>query len=389
MPLTQLELFAGIGGFGLAGHWAGIKTVCQIEIDPFCQKVLAKNFPNAKKHGDIKTFNGTEYRGTVDIISGGFPCQPYSSAGKRLGKEDERHLWPEMLRVIREVRPRWVVGENVFGLINWSEGLVFDEVQSDLESEGYEVQAFVLPAAAVNAPHRRDRVWFVAYAGNNGSITAEVRQSVGERNDRDKAGENEAEQFAGRSGKDAGAIANTTNSALHIRHEFAKIRRRKNEAEQVRMGCNVAANANEERRKGQQRKGKRAQEYEQPFTSEVKDATDAAQTNSEQPVSARTRRDGIAGGSVWNDANANEAGCKERHASAVASRSGFNTGHDPENWNEWTLEPPICGVDDGVPAGLDKNRNKRIGALGNAIVPQVAYQIFASIVEYEKMQKNL
>lgn len=357
MLLTQLELFAGIGGFGLAGHWAGIETVCQVEIDPFCQKVLAKNFPNAKKHGDIKTFNGTEYRGTVDIISGGFPCQPYSAAGKRLGKEDERHLWPEMLRIIREVRPRWIVGENVFGLINWSAGLVFDEVQSDLESEGYEVQAFVLPAAAVNAPHRRDRVWFVAYAGNNGSVTPKVRQSVGERNDRNKAGKNKAEQFAGRSGADAGFVANTTNSALHIRHEFAKIRGRKNEAEQVGVGCNVAANT--------------------------------AQTNSEQPVSARTRRGGVAGGGIWNDANAHEAGCKERHASAVANGSGFNTGHDIENWNEWTLEPPICGVDDGVSAGLDKNRNKRIGALGNAIVPQVAYQIFASIVEYEKMQKNL
>jgi DNA (cytosine-5)-methyltransferase 1 len=353
MPLTQLELFAGIGGFGLAGHWAGIETVCQIEIDPFCQKVLAKNFPNAKKHGDIKTFNGTEYRGTVDIISGGFPCQPYSSAGKRLGKEDERHLWPEMLRIIREVRPRWIVGENVFGLVNWSGGMVFDEVQSDLESEGYEVQAFVLPAAAVNAPHRRDRVWFVAYAGNNGSITAEVRQSVGERNDRDKAGENEAEQ--------------------------------------VRMGCNVAANANEERRKGQQRKGKRAQEYEQPFTSEVKDATDAAQTNSEQPVSARTRRDGIAGGSVWNAANTTKGGGSSGTQDKIGKlgRQRFNKHDKRITWNEATSEPALCGVDDGVSAGLDKNRNKRIGALGNAIVPQVAYQIFASIVEYEKMQKNL
>ena len=386
MPLTQLELFAGIGGFGLAGHWAGIETVCQVEIDPFCQKVLQKNFPTAKRYADVKKFDGNPWRGTVDIISGGFPCQPYSAAGKRLGKEDERHLWPEMLRIIREVRPRWIVGENVFGLVNWSGGLVFDEVQSDLESEEYEVQAFVLPAAAVNAPHRRDRVWFVAYAGNNGSITAEVRQSLGERNDRNKAGKNKAEQFAGRSGADAGATANTTNSTLHIRHEFAKIRGRKNEAEQVGVGCNVAANTNEERRKGQQRKGKRAQEYEQPFTSEVKDATDPAQANSEQPVSARTRRDGVAGGGIWNDANAHEAGCKERHASAVANGSGFNTGRDIENWNEWTLEPPICGVDDGVPAGLDKNRNKRIGALGNAIVPQVAYQIFKSIIEYESLK---
>ena len=100
----------------------------------------------------------------MDVISGGFPCQPYSTAGKRLGKEDERHLWPEMLRAIREVSPRWVVGENVRGLVNWNDGLVFDEVQADLEAEGYEVQPFLLPACAVNAPHRRDRIWFVAHA---------------------------------------------------------------------------------------------------------------------------------------------------------------------------------------------------------------------------------
>ena len=103
--MKQLELFAGIGGFGLAGHWAGIETVAQVEIDDFCQKILQKNFPNAAKYRDIKEFDGSKYRGTIDIVSGGFPCQPYSTAGKRLGKDDERHLWPEMLRVIREIAP--------------------------------------------------------------------------------------------------------------------------------------------------------------------------------------------------------------------------------------------------------------------------------------------
>lgn len=291
--LTQLELFAGIGGFGLAGHWAGIKTVCQVEIDPFCQKVLQKNFPNAKRYADVKKFDGKPWRGAVDIISGGFPCQPYSAAGKRLGKEDERHLWPEMLRVIREVRPRWIVGENVFGLVNWSKGLVFDEVQSDLESEGYEVQAFVLPAAAVNAPHRRDRVWFVAYAGDNGSVTPEVGPGVGKGNDRDKAGENETEQFAGRSGADAAIAANATKG----------------------------------------------------------------------------------GGSSGTQDKIGKLG-----------RQRLNKHDKRITWNEATSEPALCGVDDGVSSGLDKNRNKRIGALGNAIVPQVAYQIFKSIVEYEKIK---
>ena len=165
--MNHLGLFEGIGGFSLAAHWAGWHTVAWCEINEFCQKVLSYHFPNATKHEDIKRTDFSLYRGRVDIITGGFPCQPYSTAGKRLGKEDERHLWPEMLRAIREIRPKYVVGENVSGLISWSGGLVFDEVQADLEAEGYEVRAFVLPACGVDAPHRRDRVWFVAYTNSN------------------------------------------------------------------------------------------------------------------------------------------------------------------------------------------------------------------------------
>lgn len=164
--MRHASLFTGIGGFDLGAEWMGWKNVFQVEIDPFCQKVLQKNFPNAERHGDIKQFDGSRYRGTIDVLSGGFPCQPYSSAGKRKGKEDERHLWPEMLRVIREISPRWVVGENVRGLVNWNGGLVFDEVQADLEAAGYEVTPFLLPAAGVNAPHERYRVWFIAYAAS-------------------------------------------------------------------------------------------------------------------------------------------------------------------------------------------------------------------------------
>jgi DNA (cytosine-5)-methyltransferase 1 len=133
------------------------------EIDPFCNKVMNHHFPNSYQHEDIRTTDFTIWRGRIDLITGGFPCQPYSTAGKRKGKADDRHLWPEMLRAIREVQPSWVVGENVRGLTNWDGGLVFDEVQADLEAEGYEVLPFLLPACAVNAPHRRDRIWFIAH----------------------------------------------------------------------------------------------------------------------------------------------------------------------------------------------------------------------------------
>ena len=161
------SLFSGIGGFDLASEWMGWENVFHCEWNPFGQKVLNHYWPKAITYNDITKTDFTIHRGTIDILTGGFPCQPYSSAGKRLGKEDERHLWPEMLRAIREIQPTWVVGENVRGLTNWNGGLVFDEVQADLETQGYEVTPFLLPACAVNAPHRRDRIWFVAYNAPN------------------------------------------------------------------------------------------------------------------------------------------------------------------------------------------------------------------------------
>jgi DNA (cytosine-5)-methyltransferase 1 len=174
--MSHLGLFEGIGGFSLAARWMGWETVAWVEINEFCQQVLKKNFPEAKGYGDIKQFDGTPYRGTIDILTGGFPCQPYSTAGKRKGKEDARHLWPEMLRVIREIQPVYVVGENVRGLTNWSGGLVFDEVQADLETEGYQVLPFLLPACAVNAPHRRDRIWFIAHSDRYSKSTIAVNE---------------------------------------------------------------------------------------------------------------------------------------------------------------------------------------------------------------------
>jgi DNA (cytosine-5)-methyltransferase 1 len=152
-----------MGGFDLAAEWMQWENVFHCEWNEFGKKVLNYYWPKAIQYNDITKTDFTIHRGKIDILTGGFPCQPYSSAGKRKGKEDERHLWPQMLRAIREIQPRWVVGENVLGLVNWSGGLVFHEVQSDLEAEGYEVWPYVLPAVSVNAPHRRDRVWFVAY----------------------------------------------------------------------------------------------------------------------------------------------------------------------------------------------------------------------------------
>ena len=165
--MTHGSLFSGIGGFDLAAEWMGWQNIFHCEIGEFPRKILKHHFPNSICYEDIKKTDFTKHRGEIDIISGGFPCQPYSNAGKRRGKEDDRHLWPEMLRVIREVQPRFVVGENVSGLLTWNNGMVFHEIITDLENEGYETQASVLPACATNAPHQRFRIWFVANANNS------------------------------------------------------------------------------------------------------------------------------------------------------------------------------------------------------------------------------
>ena len=168
MTLRMLDLFAGIGGFSYAGEKlvGGYETVAFCEYDEHAQKVLRKHWPDTEIIGDIRELadDAERFRGSVDIVCGGYPCQPFSLAGVRRGDKDDRHLWPEMLRVIEAVRPRWVIGENVAGHITMG----LDEVLSDLEGAGYTSRCYVIPAVAADAPHRRDRVWIVAHADSEG-----------------------------------------------------------------------------------------------------------------------------------------------------------------------------------------------------------------------------
>lgn len=202
--MRHLDLFSGIGGFAYAVDqvWPNSEHIF-CEIDPFCQKVLAKHWPESKIYEDIRTITDTISKGTgmeesdtsrqerkdtdtsqskmvrqgnrkvdaegvvagistFDLLTGGFPCQPFSQAGKRKGTADDRYLWPEMFRVIQLTKPTWIIAENVRGLVSWSEGMVLEQVCTDLENEGYQVQPLIIPACAVNAPHRRDRIWIVA-----------------------------------------------------------------------------------------------------------------------------------------------------------------------------------------------------------------------------------
>jgi DNA (cytosine-5)-methyltransferase 1 len=305
--LKHGSLFSGIGGFDLAAEWMQWENVFHCEWNEFGQKVLNHYWPNAISYEDITKTDFSIHRGDIDILTGGFPCQPYSAAGKRLGKEDDRHLWPEMLRAIREIQPTWVVGENVLGLVNWNGGLVFEEVQADLESEGYEVQPFVLPAAGVNAPHRRDRVWFVAYATSERNPSprksGEIKRNRGENNGESQLRRKQTERANGL----------------------------------PTMGGN-APNANNERLQG----------------------------GENRRVIKRSREER-----------------KEQSSRFIQSA-----------WEVFPTQSPICGGDDGLPTELDgitfpKWRNESIKAFGNAIVPQVALQIFKAIQAYETTRKEM
>ena len=285
--MTHGSLFSGIGGFDLAAEWMGWTNVFHCEFAEFPRKILHHYWPEAISYHDIKTADFTRHLGAVDIITGGFPCQPYSAAGKRKGKDDDRHLWPEMLRAIREVRPRWVVGENVFGITTWDGGVVLEEVCADLEAEGYAVQPFIIPACAVGAPHRRDRVWIVANATsweNNG----------------------------------------------HGSQRF------------------------------------------QPKPTWFDESWIVANADSN-----RLQR------SILTEQHRESFDAKEYVAKYLLRES---TKSVP--FTKFPTQPPICGGDDGLPRELDgitfpKWRNESIKAYGNAIVPQVARQIFQAIQKME------
>ena len=164
--LKVLDLFSGIGGFSLGLHSTGIfDTVKFVEFDKFCQKVLEKNFPDVPIEGDIRDVKGEEFE--ADVITGGFPCQPFSVAGKRKGTDDDRYLWDETIRVVRECKPKWFIGENVEGLINIQNGMVLRQVQTDLEKEGFEVQCLIIPASGIGAWHQRKRIWIIGYNVSN------------------------------------------------------------------------------------------------------------------------------------------------------------------------------------------------------------------------------
>ncbi|WP_257657684.1 DNA cytosine methyltransferase [Parapedobacter lycopersici] len=331
--MTHGSLFSGIGGFDYASQLMGWENSFHCEINPFGRHVLNYYWPQATSYDDITKTDFSIWRGRIDVLTGGFPCQPFSLAGKRKGKEDDRYLWPEMLRAIDEIRPRWVCGENVAGIgsmvqpeanratvestadffgeedsqiITEYQEYVVETVCNDLERIGYSVQPVIIPACAIGAPHRRDRIWFIANAERNNDI----RTITGSH------GATQSVEGINRTKNRPAGKSCRTDSGDDYRHRSI---------EHV------------------------------TYTSDT----------------------GLQGGA---------------HIGSIESfrkeRGELIAGHFCPDWQNFPTQPPVCDGNDGLPSELDgitfsKWRNESIKALGNAIVPQVALEIFKAIQEYE------
>lgn len=361
------SLFSGIGGFDLAAQWLGWENVFHCEWNPFGQRVLKHYWPDADSHHDITKTNFTQYANRIDILTGGFPCQPYSSAGKRKGKEDERHLWPEMLRTIREVAPRYVVGENVLGLTNWNGGVVFDEVHSDLEFEGYEVAAVVIPAAAVNAPHGRDRVWFVARRVDAGNAHNNQRAEVG--------------GVSQGSDTESNGVRIITNASYN-KHGL-----------QTEGGVDMVGSLLGGRKRKQKTNGFDFVGSNEPTPNANRDGFNQRNGGNEIDPSQGgfdALRDAHASDGDGNVTDATRSGIEGQYIEQPKQRGfrGRNRGNEFNNFENFPTQSPICGGNDGVPDQLDgitfsKWRGESLKAYGNAIVPQVAFEIFKVIQKIE------
>lgn len=345
--MTHASLFSGIGGFDLAAEWMGWHNAFHCEINEFCTKILNYHFQDAEHYTDITRTDFSKWRGRIDVLSGGFPCQPFSLAGKRKGADDNRYLWPQMLRAIREIRPTWVVGENVAGILTmvqpgaevevggqaslFGEGYrkrvlhrqeyVIETICRDLEREGYAVQPLLIPACAVGAPHRRDRIWFIAHRTNAGV---------------------EAMQFTGENGIYAVGTSSHTDGDRYT-------------------SCGTSCRIEKERRERAAMSGQRGGRCER-FNG-----LDGFSRIAAEPYGKRQ---------IYGNDQGPERLEKPDER--------FKTQYSSSIWEKFPTQSPICIGDDGLSGRLDgitfsKWRQESVKAYGNAIVPQVAYEIFKAI----------
>lgn len=340
--MTHGSLFSGVGGFDLAAEWAGFENLFHCELNQFCQKVLKHHFPNSESYEDITKTDFRKWRGKIDVLSGGFPCQPFSVAGSRKGADDDRYLWPQMLRAIEEISPTWVIGENVTGILTMvlpgkevemgdytdvtgesykeieeRQMYVVERICSDLEHIGYSVQPIVIPACAVGAPHRRDRIWFVAENTVSIRCDREIR---------------EKESCFRRFGEPC-------------TRDYERIHSKEN------------------------------------VTSNRSDARIEIRCSGKDEVSA-------IGFTFHTDSKLLQSRNNKEYEMWGNKKITTESFYFSPNWEKFPTQSPVCDRNDGIPLGLagisfSKWRQEAIKSLGNAIVPQVAYEIFKTIKNIE------
>jgi len=324
-----LDLFSGIGGFSLAADKFGIETIAFVEKEPFCQKVLKKHWNDVPIIDDIRKIKGEDYD-SATIVSGGFPCQPFSIAGKRKGQDDDRYLWDETIRVVAECKPRWFIGENVDGLVNIQDGMVLRQVQDDLEKEGFQVQCLVIPASGVGAWHQRKRVWIIAYSEHNGLYRPKGDATI--------KSSNQSEEWVS-IGDDKNV--SHTNSIL-------------------REGRRTIAQSGENKIWG--------------FCNEKSEQT------SYDLWSETVRCDVVSG----EKEDVSDTDKQRTQIQIEGKQPSIKVSGSTEQKSWWQTQSELCGVPNGVSYELHSDRTNRIKALGNSIVPQIAEQLFKSIIYAEQ-----
>jgi len=366
--LKVLDLFSGIGGFALGLDSTGFfETVKFVEMDKYCQKVLQKNFPNIPIEEDIKNVKGKEYE--ADVITGGFPCQPFSVAGKQKGTNDNRYLWPEMLRLIREIKPEFVIGENVQGLINLQNGVVLRQVQDQLESEGFEVQCFLIPASGIGAWHQRYRVWIVGHSQHNGLLAAEKRCRDEKDYGGSQKGQNETIELERTSGSRDNEDVSNTDTRLSIgENEEVQARRDTSttSSEDVsNTDSGLRGGGRTIQQSGENKVWRFYSEEEEQARVDIWSETIGRNDILREDV-PNTNSEGLQG-----------LGLSTNMETEQGSIGSENSVEEQQTW--WQTESNVCGVPNGISYELDKNRANRIKTLGNAIVPQIAREFGLAI----------
>ena len=381
---THGGLFSGIGGPEIAAEIMGWKNMFHCEINPFGRKILDYWFPNSKSYEDITKTDFTEWRGKINVLTGGFPCQPFSVAGQRKGAEDNRYLWPEMLRAIREIQPDWVVGENVAGILSMvqpgsetalgREESLFGEVDrerilhrqeyvvetvcNDLEREGYSVQPVVIPACAVGAPHRRDRVFFIAHRADAGVKGMQRKW--------------EDNILSGRTASDTdGKRCNNWSDNWQERPICYDQKRYSEENQSERT----------ERKRRTCENGSVASYSQCSGSGQIQQ-----EIQSEQPNGHSFDSNGSKRNVAYSDSELLQYRNSGRQEGRKSEKKPIEPPYCPEDWSRFPTQSPVCSRDDGISTRLDgiafsKWRQESIKAYGNAIVPQVMYEIFQAIQE--------